>query len=313
MDNLKYLLDVKVLLGEYDERLSPMLFVYILSSYIDEPAILRTRSRMLELLDGGLPNDVESYLMGGICNKAITEKWSGYPSTPQERQERATEYWQNLKKGQIGSPGISSFGVRIPIDKFADAQAFLSWVLSLELLQSPSLFSATAGYLLHTDKYVYGKKFNTFLLEHPGFEYFEAGSTPSFRVSNIYSEQYQIVKPELIRINWLNALGNDAYLLMTGGPEGLQEAARQHPALVLRTLPHGFMVQAGPQPSPGENGRAPEAYYEATQLLEPFLTLSHYIYDDAPAGWESHFYTPARLKKVKERTALRSRILNLVD
>jgi Protein of unknown function (DUF3396). len=309
--------DMEALLGEHDERLHPMLFVHIFCSFIDEPAVQRTRNQMLHLLGNSLPEDIHSYLMGSENGYNTIGKRPDYPDTQQEWQKQSTAYYLRLKNGKLSfredtfRPKISHLGVRIPLDKFTDPQAFLKWVLSLELLQSPSLFSATAGYYLHADSFMYGKKFDAFLMAHPGFEYIIENTVD--RIGSIYSEQHRILKPELARINWLNALGADAYLLVKGGQEGLRETIRQWPELVLHTLSHGFMVQAGPQPSPGENGRAPEEYYAATQLLEPFLKLDSHTNDLETLDWAEHFYTPERMKKVKERKQLWSRLINWVD
>ena len=311
-NTLQRLPDMEALLGEHDERLHPMLFVHIFSFFIDEPAVQRTRIRMLNLLGNSLPEEADSYLMGGEKGYSSYGTWHTFPAAPEEWSEKTAAYVQCLKKGERAlRPKIFHLGVRIPPDTFADSQAFLNWVLSLELLQSPSLFSATAGYYLHADSFMYGKKFDAFLMAHPGFEYMIENTVD--RIGCIYSEQHHILKPELSRINWLNALGGNACPLIPGGPEGLRESAQQHPALTLHTLSHGFMVQAGPQPSPGENGRAPEAYYAATQLLEPFLKLDPHVNDLETPDWAAHFYTPARMKKVKEREQLWSRLFNWGD
>ena len=304
--------DMEALLDERDERLHPMLFVHIFSSYIDEAAVQRTRIRMLNLLGNSLPEEVDSYLMGGEAGYGSYGAQNTFPTTPEEWQENTAVYVQCLKKGDHAlRPKLFHLGVRIPPAKFSDSQAFLNWVLSLELLQSPSLFSATAGYYLHADSFMYGKKFDAFLMAHPGFEYLIEKTVD--RIGCIYSEQHHILKPELARINWLNALGADAYLLIPGGQEGLREVAQQHPALALHTLSHGFMVQAGLQPNPGENGRAPEAYYAATELLESFLKLDPHVNDLETQDWAEHFYTPTRMKQVRERRQLWSRLFNWVD
>ena len=212
------------------------------------------------------------------------------------------EKWEKELKARGRTPA-SSVSIRMPADQFADGSSFSDWVLSLELLQSPSLFSASAGYCMW---YYVGNssregraKLERILAEHPGF-YFDVHGL----LAQSYSAKHGLLKPLIPRVNWLNVLGKDAFLFYPGGKEGLWEAAGHLPELTLHSLPHGFMVQAGTEPGIGDGGRAPEAYYTAHKLLEPFSRLFTKTEDPDYPDWAYHFYTPEMHKKIEDRELL---------
>ena len=201
-------------------------------------------------------------------------------STPESWQEKVAVYGDDLKKGKVAyyGPYISRIHVRMPVDQFTESQAFLNWVLSLEILQSPSLFSATAGYCL--EEYIRDnrlgspmKEVEKILTTHPGFEY-RLGRNEIRMEGLIYLKDHGILKPQLYRINWLNALSKDAFLVYPGGREGLNEAAKQWPEIVLHPLKNGVLIQAGEEPGIGDDGLAPEPYCSAGKLLERFYKCS---------------------------------------
>ena len=166
----------------------------------------------------------------------------------------------------------------MPVDQFAESKNFLDWVLSLEIVQSPSLFSATAGYCMeeYIRDYSLGipmKVVRKILTTHPGFEY-RLGRNEFHMEHLIYLKAHDVLKPQLYRINWLNALGKDAFLAYPGNKEGLEEAAKQWPELMLHPLKNGVLVQAGEEPTIGDDGRVPEPYCSASKLLEAFYKCS---------------------------------------
>ena len=141
------------------------------------------------------------------------------------------------------------------------------------------------------------KKLDRLLAEHPGFYYDVHGL-----LAKNYSPKHNLLKPIVPRVNWLNVLSKDAFLFFPGGQEALYEAAKQWPALTMHTLPHGFVVQAGEEPGIGDDGRAPEAYYDANNFLSLFLSMSN---DESDyKEWERHFLTPEILEKLKEQAGL---------
>ena len=230
--------------------------------------------------------------------------------TPESWKDRVTEYWENLKSGEPNYGfALSYVNVRIPVEQFTEAKAFLDWVLSLEILHSPSLFSATAGYCIepyHKDQGKKGlwKKLEKILVEHPGFEYEIADDEDE--LGRIYSETHHMIKPQISRINWLNALNEEALLFYPGGIEGLREESAKWPDLALHPLQNGFMVQAGQQPGIGDDGRAPEAYYDAGKLLSPYLNLLvRPMHEEDRPDWAFQFHTPEVLDKIKKREQAR--------
>ena len=315
----------------YQEYLQPSLFIDIYSTYTDSEAWLGTYHKVLDLIGDSiqyhnsgsrirdrekaferypllLENPKEKYIsrvMGdyyGKGNCAIGKKPAftggvGCAEINIWQHKFTKESWQ--KRIETSFSLISCFKIRIPVDQFADEQAFLNWVLPLDLLQSPTLFSATAGYRIehyegHQDPDA-RKKFEAILDEHPGFESGNIGNV----LGDMHSEEHKLLKPQLSRINWLNALSEDAFLFFPGGRVGMWNAAQKWPELALHDLPHGFMVQAGEEPSIGDNGKAPEAYYSAGKLLETFsrhLSPRELQFLDYPE-WALQFYTPERLEK----------------
>jgi Protein of unknown function (DUF3396). len=323
-----------------EENLQPGLIVYIYFTYTDTAALLRTYRQVLDLLgdtllyhDTGnghptrirdrekalvnfpdkLENPKEKFIWHSLHDfyaqalpakgrRPVTSGGLGHTEFSAWIHKFTPEKWLKELKSERSTPA-SYISIRMPTDQFADAQTFLNWVLSLELLQSPSLFSASAGYcMLHyagnCSREGYAK-LGEILAEHPGFYYHVGGS-----LAQSYSAKHKLLKPLVARVNWLNALGNDAFLFYPGGQEALWEAARKWPELTLHTLPHGFMVQAGAEPGIGDDGRAPEAYYEANKLLELFSRLSSKDEDPKYPDWALHFYTPEMRERIEERARL---------
>ena len=324
----------------YEQNLQPGMIVNIHFTYSDVPVLQRTYQQILDLVGNSfLYHDTGS---GHPTRMRDREKsLANFPDRLENPKEKFI--WQTLddfyaaarpakgkKPAEAGGIGQTEFrawihkftsekwrkelktgartpasyiSIRMPTNQFTDGQSFLNWVLSLELLQSPSLFSASAGYCMW---YYVGNcsqegyaKLGRILAEHPGF-YYDVGGL----LAQSYSAKHGLLKPLIPRVNWLNALGKDAFMFYPGGQEALGEAAGRLPELTLHTLSHGFMVQAGAQPGIGDDGRAPEAYYTAHQLLEPlsrlFTKIEHPKYPD----WAYHFYTPEMWKKIEDRELL---------
>ena len=321
----------------YQEYLQASLFVDIYSTYTDSEAWLGTYHKVLDLI-----GDSIQYHNDGSRIRDREKAFERYPLLLEKLEDKRGKYIDRQMDdnygtgrcvmgnkpavtGGVGCAGIeiwqhkfteqswqneietgyyhpaSHFRIRMPVDQFADEQSFLEWVLDLDLLQSPTLFSATAGYRMtqyrgYVDQGA-RKKLAAILDKHPGFEY---GNNS---VSEIYSKEHKRVKPEISRINWLNALNEDAFLFYPSGKNGLWEAAREYPELSIHNLPHGFMVQAGAEPGIGDNGKAPEAYYSAGKLLETFsrrLSPTELQYGLDHHEWAIQFHTPERLKEFKE-------------
>ena len=323
-----------------EENLQPGLIVRIHFTYTDTPALLRTYQQVLDLLgdsllyhDTGnghptrirdrekalanfpdkLENPKEKFIWHALHDfyaqalpakgrRPVTAGGLGHTEFSAWIHKFTLEKWSKDLKAKRRTPA-SYISIRMPTDQFADAQAFLNWVLSLELLQSPSLFSASAGYCMlqymgNCSQEGYAK-LEKILAEHPGF-YYDVGGL----LAQSYSSRHNLLKPLIPRINWLNALGNDAFLFYPGGQEALREAARQWPDLTLHTLPYGFMVQAGAEPGVGDDGCAPEAYYAANKLLEQFSRLSPKDEEPKYPDWARHFYTPTMQERIEERARL---------
>ena len=323
-----------------EENLQPGLIVDIRFTYTDTLALLHTYRQILDFLgdsllyhDTGsghptrirdrekalanfpdkLENPKEKFIWHGLhdfYDQALPAKGRrpvaagglGHTEFTAWIHKFTPEKWPKELKSERHPPA-SHISIRMPTDQFADAQAFLNWVLSLELLQSPSLFSASAGYCMW---YYVGNccseardKLDRILAKHPGFYYHASGL-----LAQSYSARHSLLKPLIPRVNWLNALGNDAFLFYPGGQDALWEAARQWPELTLHTLPYGFMVQAGAEPGIGDGGRAPEAYYAANKLLELFSRLSPKDEEPKYPDWAHHFYTPEMWERIEERARL---------
>ena len=208
-------------------------------------------------------------------------------------------------KGEIRrEPAVSVFNIRIPTETFADAESFSDWVLSLEIMQSPTLYSASAGYFIkiydqHTGTEA-EDKLAQILTDHPGFGY---------NVIPIMQERYsfenKIIRPVVSRISWLNILSDGIFLFFPGGREGFRESAAVLPDLILHALPYGIAVQAGPQPGIGDRGKAPEAYYRAAEFLEDFTYFmeERELRDAEFIDWQKHFYTPGMTVKRQNQAA----------
>ena len=195
-------------------------------------------------------------------------------------------------------PVVSFLNIRIPIETFADAGSFSDWVLELEIMKSPSLYSAAAGYYIkiydeHTGTEVEDQLEKT-LDDHPGFGYDIIS-----RMQGRYSFDNKIIRPVISRISWLNILSDGIFLFCPGGREGFIKSAAEKPELVLHSLPYGIAVQAGPQPGIGDNGRAPEAYYSAAEFLEDFTYFieGRELRDSEFIDWQRHFFTPGMTVK----------------
>ena len=283
----------------YQEYLQPSLFVEIRSTYTDHAAWLGTYHKVLDLIgdsiqyhnDGSrirdrekaferypllLENPKEKYICRdmddnygrGSCamgKKPAVTGGVGCVSISIWQHKFTEKSWQNEIK-KITSL-VPFFEIRMPVDQFADGQSFLNWVLSLDLLQSPTLFSATAGYRME---------------QYSG--YVNQDAQKNWR-------QF-----------WMNVLSEDAFPFYPDGKDGIWEAAQKWPELTLHDLPHGFVVQAGKEPGIGDNGRAPEAYYSAGKLLETFSrhlsprTIQFLDHRE----WALQFYTPERLKEFED-------------
>ena len=256
--------------------------------------------------------DTEPEFIGGLGSASIDIDQRKY--TGDEWAAAETEYYECLKKGFTSPlPYLSYMNIRMPPDKFTDGQSFLDWVLSLGLMHSPSLFSASAGYCIESYSHGHGMnglwgKTREILAACPGFESSVMSGESS--LGCIYSEKHRILKPHASRINWLNAMGENALLFYPGGFESLRNDASQFQGLTVHKLPYGFMVQAGSEPGTGEEGRAPAAYYEAGILLEMYASLMLPLDTvESDIGWAEHFHTPETLEKIHERAMRRMSII----
>ncbi|RBL90384.1 type VI immunity family protein [Chitinophaga flava] len=186
---------------------------------------------------------------------------------------------------------MSEMQICLPVDSFVDASAFLNWVSGFRMIQSSSFFSASAGYaMVKWEGYSNSQaqaKLKQLLAEHPGFDYRISGITVA--LGRHFSLEKNCFVPQLKRINWLNMI-NDQALVFLGGEEGFLKQAALYPSISLHRLNKGYIVQAGNAPGIGDDGKAPAAYYDAAQLLQPLLLRPRKEdYFDAD-GWELHFH-----------------------
>ncbi|WP_212004669.1 type VI immunity family protein [Chitinophaga sp. HK235] len=235
---------------------------------------------------------------GGIGDASFECLIHRRPATPRNlaaAAELAVKYRAELEatgsKQLYKGVSISEMNICLPVDSFTGASAFLDWVSGFRIIQSGSFFSASAGYtMVKWEGYSNSQaqaKLKQLLAEHPGFDYRIPGIT--VMLGRHFSLEKNCFVPQLKRINWLNMISDEA-LVFLGGEEGFLKQAAGYPSVSLRPLTKGYIVQAGDAPGIGDSGKAPDAYYDAAQLLQPLLLLPREEdYLDA-AGWELHFH-----------------------
>ena len=190
---------------------------------------------------------------------------------------------------------ISSIHINIPADSFSTGAEFLQWVKAFSIISEGVFWSATAGYALNQYQGHVNQAANAraaqLLTDHPGFD-FDTGIGNTMGRNFVPGNNFFV--PQLKRINWLNIINSDAAALL-GGKEKLTQSINESNELKVHTLQHGYIIQAGPTPQIGDNGKAPLAYHEAAGLLRPLLYRAHArdSYSDFEAvkkQWMYHFH-----------------------
>jgi hypothetical protein len=154
----------------------------------------------------------------------------------------------------------SRLRVTVPLNHpLAEPDRLRDWALGFSLVQNGAVFSAYAGYALNyyqqaARSNLYGpteKLLASTCLRHPGFDWDGCGELP--RIVRFVPDPLGFVLL-VKRAAWLTMVC-DKTLALLGGRDQVRDRLRDEPAIVVRDLDRGLVIQAGPAPEVGDVGR----------------------------------------------------------